>query len=64
MRLYMVTYKEWDVCFTNLHIRQALSIGNNEVEAINRAKEDADKYARDFQAQEINQVYGHEIIVK
>ena len=64
MKLYKVTYGEWNRTFTALIPRQMLSVGRDEEEAIANAKAEADSDARDFKAREVTEVMGHKIAVR
>ena len=64
MKLYLIKYKEWNMFFSNLYDRQMLSVGKSEREAIRRVKSRVCKDARDFEAEEIAEVFGHKIIVQ
>ena len=64
MRLYRVTYYEWNCTFSDLIQRQMLSVGEDAEEAIANVKLQADSDARAFSAEEIKTVMGHEIAVR
>lgn len=64
MRLYRVTYGEWNSTFTMLVPRQTLSVGRDEEEAIANAKAEADSGARNFSAKEVKEVMGHRVTVR
>jgi hypothetical protein len=64
MRLYRVEYKTWNWTFSNLIDNEMLSVGNNEEEAIQRVKSVVEKDARDFEAMEINNIFGYNILVE
>ena len=64
MKLYSVTYKEWDMYFSKLIECEMLSVGKTEREAIRRVKSTVRKDARDFEAEEIAEVFGHKITVQ
>jgi len=63
MKLYRVKYKTWNMSFSGLNDEEMLSVGNNKEEAIARVKAVVDRDARDFEAEEINKVFGHSILV-
>lgn len=63
MKLYKVEYKTWNNSFSNLIDREILSVGNDEEDAIKKVKEVVDKDARDFEATEINEVFGYNISI-
>lgn len=63
MKLYEVTYKTWNMNFSNLNSQRMLAIGNNPEDAIQRAKERTEKDARDFRASEIAEVMGYKVRV-
>ena len=64
MKLYLIKYKEWNMCFSDLNEYQMLSVGKTEREAIRRVKSRVRKDARDFEAEEIAEVFGHKITVQ
>lgn len=64
MKLYRVTYGEWNSTFSDLIPRQMLSVGKDEEEAIANAKAEAASGARDFKAREVTEVMGHKIAVR
>jgi hypothetical protein len=64
MNLYKVTYKIWNAYAFETIRRERLSIGANEEEAIERIKANESISARDFEAEEITEVFGHKIEVK
>lgn len=64
MKLYMVTYGEWNSTFSNLIPRQMLSVGRDEEEAIANAKAEAGSDTRNFSAKEVKAVMGHRIAVR
>lgn len=64
MKLYSVSYREWDMFFSNLNDCRKLSVGENKEEAIERVKQVVAKDARDFKACEIKAVFGHKITVE
>ena len=64
MKLYRVKYKVWDMFFSKLYDREKLSVGKNKEEAISKVKDIVDKDARDFEAEEIKEVFGHNIIIR
>ena len=63
MKLYKVQYKTWNVFFSDLIDREMLSVGKDQEDAICRVKDVVDKDARDFQAEEIEKVFGFAISV-
>lgn len=64
MKLYKVTYKTWNTSFSKLLDREKLSVGKDEEEAIQKVKSVVDNDARDFEAKEITEVFGHKICVE
>ena len=64
MRLYRVDYYEWNCTFSDLLLRQMLSVGKDAEEAIANVKVKADSDARNFSAKEIKAVMGHKIVVR
>jgi len=64
LNLYSVSYREWDMFFSNLIDGRKLSVGENKAEAIARVKQIVAKDARDFQAHKIKTVFGHKITVE
>ena len=64
MKLYRVEYKTWNWTFSDLIDNEMLSVGNNEEEAIQRVKSVVEKDARDFEAMEINNIFGYNILVE
>lgn len=64
MKLYKVKYKVWDMFFSKLYDREKLSVGKDKEEAIDRVKDIVDKDARDFEAEEIESVFGYDITIK
>lgn len=64
MKLYEVTYKTWNDSFSGLNFRRMLAIGDDSNDAIQRAKKQVDKDARDFSATEIREVMGCKIRVE
>lgn len=64
MKLYSVSYREWDMFFSNLIDCTKLSVGENKDEAIERVKQVVAKDARDFKACKIKAVFGHKITVE
>lgn len=64
MKLYSVSYREWDMFFSNLIDCRKLFVGENKDEAIERVKQVVAKDARDFKACEIKAVFGHKITVE
>ena len=64
MRLYKVTYGEWNSTFTVLMPRQMLAVGRDEEEAVANAKAEAGSDARNFSAKEVKTVMGHKIAVR
>lgn len=64
MKLYKVEYRTWNCFMSDLIDREMLSIGNNKNEAISLVMKNVDKDARDFKATEINNVFGHNILVE
>lgn len=63
MKLYEVTYKTWNMYFSDLNSQRMLAVGKDSEDAIQRAKRRAEKDARDFRASEIAEVMGHRIRV-
>ena len=63
MKLYEVTYKTWNMYFSDLNNQRMLAVGKDSEDAIQRAKRHAEKDARDFRASEIAEVMGHRIRV-
>lgn len=64
MKLYLIKYKEWNMFFSDMYDRQMLSVGKNEREAIWRVKRVVVKDAREFEAEEISEIFGHKITVQ
>ena len=64
MKLYSVSYREWDMFFSNLNDCRKLSVGENKEDAIERVKQVVAKDARDFNVCEIKTVFGHKITVE
>lgn len=64
MKLYRIKYKTWNMFFSDLNDNEMLSVGNNEEEAINRVKSVVKKDARDFEAMEVDNVFGYNIVVE
>ena len=65
MKLYIVRYKTWNWTFSGLIDQELFSVGENSEDAINRAKGSvADRDARDWSAEVIEQVLGYTILVK
>lgn len=64
MKLYRVEYKVWDMFCSKLYDREKLSVGKNKEEAIDRVRDIVDKDARDFNAEEIESVFGYNIAIK
>ncbi len=64
MKLYRVDYYEWNYTFSDLLLRQMLSVGKDAEEAIANVKPKADSDARNFSAKEIKTVMGHKIMVR
>ena len=63
LKLYRVIYNVWNSSFSDLLLREEISIGINGEDAIGRLKEKIDRDARDFEAHEIAEVLGHRVIV-
>lgn len=61
--LYSVEYKDWNSDFSTLLDRSVLAVGENEEDAIERAKQQARTDSRDFKATKIDAVMGAEISV-
>lgn len=64
MKLYKVQYKTWNMSFSDLIDREMLSVGKDQEDAICRVMDVVDKDARDFQAEEIEKVFGFTISVR
>jgi hypothetical protein len=64
MKLYRVEFKTWNMFFSGMNDNEMLSVGNNEEEASSRVKSVVDKDARDFEATEINKIFGYNILVE
>ena len=63
-KLYLVTYKVWDIFGSTLYDSEMLSVGSNKAEALNRVKSVVDEDARGFYIKEITDVFGYTITVK
>ncbi len=61
MKLYNVKYKVWNNSLSGLNEHEKLSIGENKKEAIDRVKEIVDKDARNFDVEEISNIFGYSI---
>ena len=64
MKLYKVNYIIWSVYAPEVIHKETFSVGNNEDEAIERVKRNCGPDARDFKAQEVNEVFGYKIEIK
>lgn len=64
MKLYKVRYNIWNVYYPEVIRRERLSIGTDAEDAIERIKAIESISARDFEAIEITEVFGHKIEVK
>lgn len=64
MKLYIVTYGEWNSTFSDLISRRMLSVGKDAEEAIANAEAEAGRNTRDFSAEEVKEIMGHEIAVR
>ena len=60
LRLFKVTYTEWNHTFSGKNRREMLAVGRD---AISRARKEADKDATDFEAWEITNIMGYKIAV-
>lgn len=63
LKLFHVTYYDWNCTFSGLIPREILAVGMDGADAIARVKKKAPGDARDFHAEEITAVMGHEIKV-
>ena len=59
LRLFKVTYKEWNHTFSGKNWREMLAVGRDAKDAISRARKEADKDATDFEAWEITNIMGY-----
>ena len=64
MKFYLVRYKTWNMFFSDLINREMFSVGESQEDAIRRVKDVVDRDARDFEAKEIEKVFGYTILVK
>lgn len=62
-RLYKVSYRQWNSCFSDMYDCEELSVGKNEEEAIAKIKEKAESDARFFEAEEITNIFGYKVIL-
>ncbi len=62
LKLYSVTYNTWNMYFSDLIPNDMLAVGTDPEDAIERTKEMVEKDARDFQAKEITNVMGFQIV--
>ena len=60
LRLFKVTYTEWNHTFSGKNRREMLAVGRD---AISRARKEADKDVTDFEAWEITNIMGYKIAV-
>ena len=63
LRLFKVTYREWNHTFSGKNWREMLAVGRDAKDAITRARKEADKDATDFEAWEITNIMGYKIAV-
>lgn len=63
LRLFKVTYREWNHTFSGKNWREMLAVGRDAEDAISRARKEADKDATDFEAWEITNIMGYKIAV-
>lgn len=64
MKLYIVKYKTWNMFFSDLNDNEMLSVGSNEEEAINQVKSVVARDARDFEATEVKNIFGYNVVVE
>ena len=65
MKLYKINYDVWTADYGFLN-KEILSIGGDIYDAISRAKkyvEFSDPSAQRFEAEEINQILGHKVLI-
>ena len=62
-RLYRVSYRQWNSCFSDMYDCEELSVGEDEEEAIAKVKEKAESDARFFKAEEITSIFGYKVIL-
>ena len=65
MKLYKINYDVWTADYGFLN-KEILSIGDDIYDAISRAKkyvEFSDPSAQRFEAEEINQILGHKVLI-
>ena len=60
LRLFKVTYTEWNHTFSGKNRREMLAVGRD---AISRARKEADKDVTDFEAWVITNIMGYKIAV-
>ena len=60
LRLFKVTYTEWNHTFSGKNRREMLAVGRD---AISRARKEADKDVTDFEAWVITIIMGYKIAV-
>ena len=60
LRLFKVTYREWNHTFSGKNRREMLAVGRD---AISRARKEADKDVTDFEAWVITNIMGYKIAV-
>lgn len=63
MKLYNVTYRQWNDSFSDMYDCEELSVGNTPEEAIEKVKNNVEKDARDFEAEDISKVFGYYVII-
>lgn len=63
LRLFKVTYREWNHTFSGKNWREMLAVGRDAEDAISRARKEADKDATDFEAWKITNIMGYKIAV-
>ena len=62
-KLYKVSYMQWNSSFSGMYECEELSVGENKKEAIEKVKENAEKDARLFDAEEITSIFGYKVML-
>lgn len=62
-KLYKVSYMQWNSSFSGMYECEELSVGENKEEAIAKVRENAEKDARLFDAEEITNIFGYKVIL-
>ena len=62
-KLYRVSYRQWNSCFSDMYRCEELSVGENEEEAIAKLREKVRSDSRYFEAEEITNIFGYKVML-